>query len=159
MEILTLTFTAVQTLVIVSSLVALWRQLKQANEIAKVHAYEQHMEDYSRITQLLIEKPHLNETFYARNPDFLKLSPQERDFYNFLGLAFGFQERLYVSYKKDLTDKDTWESWERWFAEQWFPLEIFAVFWKHEGHYFITDFYDVVTAKYEKFKIANAQPT
>lgn len=152
-----LAFTVMQTLLIVASLVAVWWQLKQANDIAKVHAYEKHMEDYSHITRMLIEKSDLNEIFYSKNPDFLKLSPQERDFYNYLGLAFGFQERLWVSYDKGLTDDKTWESWDRWFAEQWFPLEIFGVFWSHEGRYFITPFYEAVNAKYETYKRKQAQ--
>jgi hypothetical protein len=98
-----------------------------------VQAYEKHIEEYSRITQLLIERPHLNKEFYSRNPEFLALPPEAQDFYNYLALAFGFQERLWVSYSKGSTDKVVWDSWDRWFAEQWFPLELFAIFWRNEG--------------------------
>lgn len=151
-ESLSLVLAAVQTIAIVGSLYAVWRQLKQFNLNMQHDAYSKHIEDYARITQLLIDKPVLNEIFYSKNLDFGKLPAVEKDFYNYLAIAIGFLERLYLLYKKGVTDKDTWAAWERWFTEQWFPLEIFEVFWKNEGPYFITPFYEHVNIVYAEFK-------
>lgn len=54
-ESLSLVLAAVQTIAIVGSLYAVWRQLKQFNLNMQQDAYSRHIEDYSRITLLLID--------------------------------------------------------------------------------------------------------
>jgi hypothetical protein len=86
------------------------RQLRQFHQNMQYDAYSKHIEDYSRITQLLIEKPHLNKFFYSANPEFGKLKDEEKDFYNYLGLSLGFLERLFTLYKKGWIDDITWSA-------------------------------------------------
>jgi len=68
-----------------------------------------------------------------------------------LGLSLGFLERLFTLYKKGWIDDITWSAWERWFTEQWFPLEVFKVFWDKEGKYFNEDFTAEMSKKYSAY--------
>lgn len=142
----------VQTIVVVASLYALWHQLRQFNQNMQYEAYTRHMDDYSRLTEILIEKPELNQLFYCSNSDFAKLENTEKDYYNYLGLAVGFLERLYMFHQKRWSDEQTWVAWELWVTEQWFPQKVFDIFWKNEGHYFVKPFYEWLNKKYLAYK-------
>ncbi len=135
-------------LVSIIGFLVLIRQLKQFNQNMQYDAYSKNIDDYSRLTQLLIEKPHLNKFFYSANAEFGKLKDEEKDFYNYIGLSLGFLERLFTLYKKGWIDQVSYGAWERWFTEQWFSLEVFKVFWEKEGKYFNEDFTEEMNKKY-----------
>jgi|ERR1051325_10211786 hypothetical protein len=155
-EKVSLVFTAVQTIAVVVTLLALWKQLKQFNRNMEDSAYAQHLDDYSRLTQLLIDKPALNDIFYSNAAHFRQLSANEKDFYNYIALAFGFLERLWTLHQKKMIDDHTWKTWDEWFEEQWFPLQVFDIFWQNEGRYFHGGFHDYIELKYNSFNTKRA---
>ena len=151
-EQISLILSGIQTLVIVLSLLAVWRQLKQFNYNIQDNAYTKHLEDYSQLTKILLDKPELNEIFYSKNPIFQNLNKSEKDFYNYSALAAGFLERLWTLRQKGAIEVSTWNTWELWFIEQWFPLNEFETFWQIEGKYFLPGFFDEINQKYKIFK-------
>jgi hypothetical protein len=149
-EELSLLLTAVQTLIIVLSFIGVIWQLRQFNQNMRYDAYSKAVEDYSRISEVLIDKPYLNKIFYSSNADFNKLDDIQKDFYNYLALTFGFLERIYLLFKKGWINQKTWDSWERWLTQGWFHLDLFEIFWKNERENFNVDFYKYVDKKYKE---------
>lgn len=117
-------------------------------------AYSKVIEDYCRVSQTIIDKPHLNKHFYADHPNFVTLDSSQQDFYNYLALFIGVLERAYILYRKGWIDEQTWMTWEKWLCEHWFRLELFEFFWKSERLFFTVDFYQHIDNRYDKFKEA-----
>lgn len=148
-EQLTVILMAVQTLIFSLTLAGLIWQLRRLNQSIRNDAYSNAIDDYYRITQLLLEKPQLNRIFYSGNAEFGGLNSDHQDFYNYLALSMGFLERIYLLFKQGWVDRATWESWERWLTLHWFQLEPFDLFWKNEGAFYSVDFRKYVDEKYE----------
>lgn len=142
---------ALQTLVFASTFIGLMWQLRRINQSMHNDAYAKAIEDYYRITELLLEKPQLNRLFYSNNPEFSALNSDHQDFYNYLALSAGFLERIYLLFKQGWVDQKTWESWERWLTQHWLKFELFGFFWKSERIYFGDDFCEYVDQKYAQF--------
>ena len=150
-EQLTVILMAVQTLIFILTLSGLIWQLRRLNQSIRNDAYSKAIDDYYRITQLLLEKPQLNRIFYSGNPDFSGLNSDHQDFYNYLALSMGFLERIYLLFKQGWVDRGTWESWERWLTFHWLQFELFELFWKNESAFYSVDFCKYVDERYEGF--------
>jgi hypothetical protein len=154
-ETLSIVFGGIQTLAIIVSLFAVWRQLKQFNENMRYDAYSKHVEDYSKVSELLISHPDLNAIYYSQQPEVNQLAEKEKSFYNFVALVMGFYERLYnLRYKKQWIDEPTWKTWELWLIGQWFPLKEFDVFWRSERGWWTPDFAEYIDKKYSEYQSA-----
>ncbi|MEK6304091.1 MAG: hypothetical protein AABO41_25660 [Acidobacteriota bacterium] len=150
-EQLVLILMALQTLIFGLTFVGLVRQLRRINQSMRNDAYSKAIDDYYRITQLLLEKPSLNRIFYSANASFKSLDSDQQDFYNYLALSVGFLERIYLLFKQGLVDRGTWESWERWLTLHWFQFELFDLFWKNERTFFSADFCQYVDDQQKDF--------
>lgn len=107
----------VQAVAIVISLVALWWQLRQFNENMKCDAYARHVEDYSRVSELLIEHPELARIYHQGQGEVDDLNDEDKKFYNFVALVIGYYERLFNLHRRGWIDDKTWASWEVWLVE------------------------------------------
>jgi hypothetical protein len=149
---------SISTLIVsIVGFLILIRQLKQFNQNMQYDAYSKHVGDYSRVSELLIEKPQLNDIYYSKNPAVANLRGNEKDFYNFLALVVGFYERLYVlRFRTGWIDEKAWSTWERWLIEQWFPLDLFELFWRNEKGYADVDFAQYIDNKYEQYRATSS---
>lgn len=152
-EKLSLVLGAVQAIAIIVSLFALWWQMRQVNENMKCDAYARHVEDYSRVSELLIEHPELAKAYHARQTEVDSLSDDNKKFYNFIALVIGFYERLHNLHKRGWIDQPTWATWEVWLVEQWFPLELFEIFWRNEEKWNNADFARFIDQKYNEYSL------
>lgn len=144
----------VQAVAIVISLVALWWQLRQFNENMKCDAYARHVEDYSRVSELLIEHPELARIYHQGQGEVDDLNDEDKKFYNFVALVIGYYERLFNLHRRGWIDDKTWASWEVWLVEQWFPMEMFHRYWRNEGQWFHSDFDHFISRKYDEYCLA-----
>jgi len=145
---------AFQTVVFALSAAVVGWQLRQFRKSMNYQAYHRHVDEFSRMSQLLLEKPHLNALFQAgpkpgEGPDI------ERDCYIYLGLCLGCFENVFVLRKKKWSDEEAWLAWERWFCERWFTLPLFHTFWSHEKSYYLREFQTYVNDKLREQKAAS----
>ena len=152
-ETLSLWFSGVQTVAIVISLFALWRQLRQFNENMRYDAYSKYVEDASRVSELLLTHPKLNAIYFSQQSEVSKLDDEQKDFYNFLALVLGFCERLYnLTFNKKWGDEATWKTWDTWLTVQWFPIALFEVYWRNEKLWYTVDFRNWIDRRYEQYQ-------
>jgi hypothetical protein len=153
-EQISLILTAIQTIIIVLTFIGIIWQLRQFNRNMRNDAYSKAIEDHSRISQILIDKPQVNKEFYANNADFKNLDSAQQDFYNYLALSIGLLERIFLLFKKGWIDQETWEAWERWLIQHWFHIGLFELFWENERRFYSMSFYQYVDEKYQQYKKA-----
>src|SRR5690348_4213872 len=115
--VIALIFSAIQTIAIVCSFIAVIWQLKQFNQSIQHDAYSKLAEFSSQYIELILDKPALSNLFYQNNADFTHLDDTHKSFYNFIVIILSFYERLYLLVKLRGIDKKTWEAWERWLIE------------------------------------------
>jgi hypothetical protein len=152
LEVVSIWLSAIQTVVVVLTLVGVIWQLRQFNRNMQNDAYAKVVEDYCRVSHALIERPHLNKLFYSDHVDFAALDSAQQDFYNYLAIFMGVLERAYLLFRKGWIDEQTWSTWERWLVQHWFRLDLFERFWKAERLFFTVDFYCYVDGKYAAFR-------
>lgn len=136
----------IQTVVLALSAAFVAWQLRQFGKSMNYQTYHRHVDQFSRMSQLLLEKPHLNSLFRAEakpgeDPDI------ERDCYIYLGLCLGCFENVFVLRQQEWRDEEAWLAWERWFCERWFTLPLFQVFWGNEKSYYVKKFQEYVDDK------------
>lgn len=149
-EKLNLLMVGIQTVVLVLSFGALIWQLKQIARSMRNDAYSRVIDDYSRITERLLESKSLSSRFYEGNNEFKKLSDDEQEYYNYIGLSAAFFERVYLLHRQGGIDASIWSSWERWIQDVWLNSKLFSTFWKNEHRYFTEEFARFVDAHLNK---------
>jgi hypothetical protein len=104
---------------------------------------------------MLINHPDLNAIYYSQQAEVKQLDDAKKNFYNFLALVLGFYERLHhLTYKKKWVDEAVWKTWDTWLTVQWFPIDLFEVYWRNERGWFSVDFRNYMDRKYEQYRLA-----
>lgn len=151
-QVLSLMFNAIQTLIITISLGLLIYQLKQFNQNLQQDAYTK-LADYSmKINELVLQGKPLADQLYQHHTDYLELSNDQKDLYLYLALIFGLCERLYLLFIMKGINRKTWAAWERWLTEAIFPLDVFETFWQIERTWYHEDFSNYIDRSFKIYK-------
>ena len=102
--------TIVQSILVVTSLVFIWFQLRQSTELTKAANAQALVEHFTNFNALLMENPEVASLWYAKG----KRLHKEEDFQRYrelLVLWLIIHENVYYQYSKRLLDQQIYQSW------------------------------------------------
>lgn len=102
--------TIAQSILVVTSLVFIWFQLRQNTELTRAANVQSLVGHFTNFNALLVENPEVASLWYAKGKQLQKAE----DFYRYrelLVLWLIFHENVYYQYAKRLLDRQIYQSW------------------------------------------------
>lgn len=102
--------TIVQSILVITSLVFIWFQLRQSAELTKAANAQALVEHFTNFNALLMENPDVASLWYAKGKQLQK----EEEFLRYrelLILWLIFHENVYYQYSRRLLDQQIYQSW------------------------------------------------
>jgi hypothetical protein len=139
---------SVQAAAVVATLILVYWQLRKIDQTIGHDSATRAVDYFLKFNELEITNPGVMEVLHKEEidagADLNVLAAQHWAY-----IVIGTFERLFKLNTRNVLDKETWASWNRWLTEVFIPSDVFSTVWPVQRRYFEESFVRYIDSQYQ----------